>query len=85
MKKSLWESLYLSFAITRLKIGLTEKMRKIDKKISQNGLPNPREPPWAYLMSPNQCATRTYQTPLTEFKLERGIFFVFSDSRCQKT
>ena len=57
------EFLYLSFVITKLKIGLVEKMRKNDIDFAQNG---PREPPGAYLMSPNQGATRTYQTPFTE-------------------
>ena len=39
-----WEFLYLSFAVTRLKIGLIEKMRKNDIEIAQNGLPSPMKP-----------------------------------------
>ena len=56
------EFLHLSFVITKLKIGLVEKMKKTEIDFAQNG---PREPPGAYLMS-NQSATRTYQTPFTE-------------------
>ena len=40
MKQPLWGILI------SIKIGLTEKMRKMDMEISQNGLPSHRETPW---------------------------------------
>ena len=54
------EVLYLSFAITRLKVGLAKKnaeMRKTTSFFAQNGFPSIREPPGTYLIFPNQCAT----------------------------
>ena len=44
-----------------MKIGLTEKMQRIDKEISQNGLPSPMKPWGAYLMSPNQGEPMKYR------------------------
>ena len=45
---------------------VVEAKSKNDIETTQNGLPNPREPPGAYLKSPNQGATRSYQIPFTE-------------------
>ena len=43
-KKTCGEFFYLSFAVTRLKIGFIEKMQKNDIEIAQNGPPCPRPP-----------------------------------------
>ena len=40
-KNTSGEFLYLSFAVTRLKIGLIEKMRKNDIGFAKNGFPCP--------------------------------------------
>ena len=65
LKNTSGESLYLSFAVIRLNIWPLEKMQKMYMEIAQNGLPSPKEPLGAYIIFPNQGATRTYQTPFT--------------------
>ena len=67
MKKPSW-GIFISI-ICRHKIKNRTYMEKCEKnniEIVQNGLPSPRGPPRAYLMSPNQGAIRTYQLPFTE-------------------
>ena len=51
----------ISFAVARSKIRLTEKIRKNNFKIAQNGFPSPTKPP-AYLMSQNQGVTKHEKT-----------------------
>ena len=40
--------------------------KNTEKEISHNGLPSPRKPRGAYLMSPDQGVSRTNQKPFTE-------------------